>query len=818
MNAALKTTVIGLSLFAGVTITIWGFVQNTPLIVSKFEWRDLAQYAAFLVVGAFVVDQISKRSGLNIFAVGAAVACIIAVLVGAIWPLIVAVWFAVACFRLGLYVLRLLRINATKITAVTAFLTGACVYGTAVGLLAHYPVNYPGLYGIALAAPVLLGWRSILPGVHALQKHLVSPSETRLLDLAIVFIALIHFTVAFMPEVGHDALAMHLFVPAHLASRHEWGFAAGTYVWAVMPMLGDWLFSIGYMLAGEQAARLINVGFIFVLSWLVRDLVLWAHGSKAGARWAVLLFLTTPLTFTESSSLFIESVWASFVVAGSLFIFKILQSDDEKTDCIPLAGLLLGGALAAKAVTFTILPVLLLVLIWRYRAWAKPRLATVLALGFVLLLVIGLIPYATAWHLTGNPVFPFFNHLFQSPLYPALAFDQSSFFVKGVAWDILYQVTFHSGKYLEGTMGAAGFQWLLLFTPALLILIIARQRCGLILFIVAILCCVLTFQQTAYLRYVFPSFAWVAAGIGAAVSVGHGSSVTFSRLLFVIGWSVILLNVAFFKSGTTYGGLFLQPLMSKSGRDTYLNNRLPIRNAVELVNNLNTARSPVAMFSAPLAAGLRSDALYPSWYNHRFRDKVFKAKDSGDMAQILLNYGVDFVMLDDYWVETRGMEDKRNLIEKVTRKIAGFANITVRKLDNSFRFQTELLENTDFVNSDGWNLPSGLRLPEIAGDGITVTAVTPAVQTVEVMPERRYQNSVTAKCADQPGQGRVQVNWLDKNGGFISTDIYVFNCTLPETTRTIEVIAPANATIAAVYATGHSNLPIIITKVSFRQW
>ena len=38
---------------------------------------------------------------------------------------------------------------------------------------------------------------------------------------------------------------------------------SATYVWAVMPMLGDWLFSVGYMLGGETAARLINVGFIY---------------------------------------------------------------------------------------------------------------------------------------------------------------------------------------------------------------------------------------------------------------------------------------------------------------------------------------------------------------------------------------------------------------------------------------------------------------------------------------------------------------------------------------------------------------------------
>ena len=155
-----------------------------------------------------------------------------------------------------------------------------------------------------------------------------------------------------MPEVGHDALAMHLFVPAHLSLRHEWSFDVTKYVWAVMPMMGDWLFSIAYMLGGETAARLINVSFIFILCRLVRDLVLWAGGNAVGARWSVLLFLATPLTFTESSSLYIESVWASFVVAGSLSIFKLLPSaEDNKKIQLPIAGLLLGGALAAKAVT-----------------------------------------------------------------------------------------------------------------------------------------------------------------------------------------------------------------------------------------------------------------------------------------------------------------------------------------------------------------------------------------------------------------------------------------------------------------------------------
>jgi hypothetical protein len=523
------------------------------------------------------------------------------------------------------------------------------------------------------------------------------------------------------------------------------------------------------------------------------------------------LFLTTPLTFTESSSLFIESVWSAFVIAGSLAVLNVAQSQDDHTTNLSLAGIFLGGAAAAKAVTFTILPVLFLVLVWRHRAWIKHDLIGAIAIGLVLFSAIGSIPYATAWNITGNPVFPFFNHVFQSPLWPAVAFEPPAIFAKGLTWDVLYQVTFHSEKYLESTAGSAGFQWLLLFTPALLILLTARHSRGLVLFTVAMLTVALTFQSTAYLRYVFPSFAWVAAGIGVAFSVGYPGSVFFRRFLLVIGWSVILLNLAFFKSGTHYGDLSLQPLMSESGREAYLNNRLPIRNAVELVNNLNSWRSPVAVFSSPFTAGLNSDALYPNWYNYRFQAMVSNTQTSNDMAQLLMDQGVDYVILDNNW----GAPNKRTLIEAVSQQLAVFGGVTVRKLIESYRFQTELLQNPDFRAFDGWSFSTDNFAQAIGRALVTVTA--PAAQPVSVVSGRRYRNSVTAMCADQPAQGRVQTNWHDSKGSFITTNIHVFDCSPTGATESIEVTAPANASTAIVYATGHSNVPIIITEVSFRQ-
>lgn len=821
MTKRFASILVAVSFAIGALLTVWGLghmawpealpFSDTALLSDS----ALRRYLALLSIYALLVLMGAKWSRRSPIVIGVTLSVGLAMLAGALWALLVTLWFALASAILGRAILSVFRIEKDSSNRVFSFLVGAGTYGTAVGLLAHFPANYPGVYGVALAAPLILGWRSLLELGAALGTLFAESGslQTRVnwLEVAIAVVALVHFSVALMPEVGHDALAMHLFIPGHLAARHEWGFDVSTYVWAVMPMLGDWLFSIGYMLAGEQAARLINVGFIFVLGWLIRDLVIWAGGNAIGVRWAVLLFLTTPLTFTESSSLFIESIWTAFVVAGSLAVFKVIQSEGDQATHLPMAGILLGGALSAKAVTFTILPVLFLVLLWRYRSWMKLQSVTALTAGLFLFLSIGVIPYATAWYLTENPVFPFFNQIFQSPFWPAVAFDPPAVFGKGLTWDVLYQVTFHSERFLESRAGAAGFQWLLLFAPAFLILLASRSCRGLVLFVVAALSVALTFQSTAYLRYVFPSFAWVAAGIGVAISAGYPGSVVFRRVLFVVGWTVILLNVAFFKSGTYYGDLSLQALMSKSDRETYLNNRLPIRNAIELVNNLNTGRTAVAVFSSPLTAGLNSDGLYPNWYNYRFQAKVSETKTSGDMADLFMDQGVDYVILDNNW----GTLEKRMMIEGVTQKLNASGSITVRKLDDSYRFQTELLKNPGFLAFDGWTFFTN-KSGQAAGQ-VAVTVTAPASQPVSVVPGRRYQNSVTAMCADQPTQGRVQVNWLDSKGGFITTDINVFNCSSAETSHSMEVTAPANASTAIVYATAHGNLSVIITKVSFRR-
>lgn len=813
----LTETLVSILLLAGTLLTGWGLAHLEWPQALPWAGKDaLIRYLAFLTVCAGMIVVAAYKTKKSPLLVGGAIAAGLALLAGALWPLLVASWFALASAILGRSILAVLKIN-TGGDWLTHFLVGAGVYGTAVGLLAHFPVNYPGVYGAALALPVLVGWRvAVSQGrsfLASLSNEDVAGFKVGALDVAIAAVALVYFVVALMPEVGHDALAMHLFIPTHLSVWHQWGFDADTYVWAVMPLLGDWIFTIGYMLAGETAVRLTNVGFIFVLGWLVRDLVLWAGGSANGAKWAALIFISTPLTFTESSSLFIESVWAAFVVAGTFALLRLCYASGVSKSEMPLAALLLGLAAATKAVTLTILPALLLLMLWHYKSWFRSINLSSWFTATGLFLVAGLIPYVTAWWLTGNPVFPFFNGLFQSPYYPPANFDSAGVFGKGVTWDVLYRATFDSGKYLEASAGASGFQWLLLFVPAAIMLFAIKQRKGLSLLLIGTLVVAAVFQSVSYFRYAFPAWAILAAVMGLALGRISTESKLVKGAWVAAAMGTILLNLLFLGAGAQYRDFPLKSIVDDTHRETYLQGRLPIRNAVKLVNQLNVGSTPVAVFSHPLTAGLKADALYSNWYNFRFQGEINAAGTVQEVASILLQRGVDFVILDSYW---QGGAEKRELIGKATELIAEYGTISVRRVSTEYRFKTELLKNPEFASIEGWVLAPGAEY-DFASGVITTNVAASATQAVQVTPGQRYLNVVVARCAKETTLGRIQINWLDTQGKFVTADIKTFDCAPVWTEQTMEVTTPPAAVVAIVYLTGHTEIPLEFKSNSLRK-
>lgn len=793
-------------LCVGVFATVLGLSLPSSIQASQIK------YLIWLSILVFFIYGLARASRRSTVWIGCTVVLVVALLSGNLWPLFVVVWFAASSLLLGRLVLMKLQVNQMNIDPVTAFLVGAGIFATTVGLLAHFNVNYVGVYGVLLALPLFSGWRFALDQFRCLITRVsIKNSRADLLAAAIVSITLFHFCIALLPEVGFDALAVHLFVPSHLASRHQWGFNPDIYSWALMPMLADWMYSIGYMLAGETAARLINVGFVVVMALLGRELVIWAGGSETGAKWAALLFLSTPLTYTETNSLFIESIWAAYMVAGTLWLVRYVTSRSEAGDALKLSGLVFGLSAAAKAVTFVNLPVFVLLLLYRWRDLLSRKSSVSVTIALVLFLVLGMIPYITAWVVSGNPVFPFYNEIFKSPFYPVVNFD-NTLFKSGVQWDLTYRMLFDSGKYLEASNGASGFQWLILLLPALIILIAQKSHKGVLLFVIGVSLVVFTFQTQSYMRYIFPSFLILSAMLGVALS----NNDTYGKLSKVLTLTAIItfgLNLLFITSGTwAYRSFPENVLWSDKARDQYLEERLPIRRAVEFINYVNSPHTPVAMFSQPFGAGLNADALYPNWYNYRFNNAIKAVDDASSLAGVLSGYASYNVLLDSSW----GTEEKRKIIEESTNKIAEFGSISVRSVKPEYLFKRELLKNPDLSSQDGWSLAPGAEYDPVAKT-MRVTVASNATQIVNVRGNTRYLNSVTARCVNEPSQGRVQVNWLDENGQFVSSDNSIFDCAPTWSEHSIEIFSPSKAVAAVVYVTAHTHAPLEFNINSFRQ-
>ncbi len=805
-----------LSLIAGALLTIWGLAHmQWP---QSLPWSDkgaLIRYLSFLVICTVLVFIGSWWSRKNALLAGAAVAVGIALLSGALWPLLVTLWFGIASALLGQSILNNLNIKLDGDRWLTSFLVGAGVFGTTVGLLSHFSVNYRGVYGVALAFPFLLYRHVFVEESKNLftlsaQENLCVFNSSKI-DIAIAVIALFHFCVALMPETGYDALSMHLFVPTQLALRHHWGFDPALYAMGLIPQLGAWIYSIGYMIGGETASRLINLCFILVLTRLCYQLVFWAGGSDRGGKWAALIFLSTPLTYTESSSLFIESVWAAYVVSAVYWIIKLGSERVDPSSAIKTGGLLIGFASAAKAVTLSNLPVLTLLILYHWRDWLSKKIVFPAIVGLLLFLSVGAIPYITAWIKTGNPIFPFFNAIFKSPYFPTVNFD-NPLFNSGFTWDLPYKLVFDSGRYLEATNGASGFQWLLLLLPALIFTNFLKNTRSILLFVVGIMMVAITFNSQSYLRYVFPSLVLLTAILGVALSGLFAHSLVSKTLSFIAALTVGV-NLLFITAGSwNYRDFPFGILASESARSNYIAERVPLRRAIEFSNLINPFQEPVALLSEGFGAGLNANALYSNWHNYRFNDAISAANDVQSFVNALSAYNSKLVLLDSSW----GTIDKRKIVEDSTNKIANFGRISVRTIRPEFLFIKELLKNSDMNTQEGWSVTPGAIFDPVSKT-MRVSVDLNASQAVSVQGGVHYLNKVTARCADQPSQGRMQVNWLDVQGRFIIANIIPFDCESFWAEHSMEVLSPSNAATAIVYISGHTQTFLDFKKIGFRQ-
>jgi hypothetical protein len=628
---------------AAVFLEVRGFRSGNLLDADIWDpqgMRRLVHYIAVFLVIAVPVMALVPWSFTGLVVALAAFGTALAA--GPVAPLAV-LFFLISACAIGSLLLG--RSNDDSLPSqALATLLGTAVYIFLMTFLARLPVNYPLVWAVLLAAPIAADFARVrrrLAAFFAAIRHAELRSwGERAAAALLVFVLGMHWLVALKPEVGADALAMHLAIPANIAAAHRMTFEPSRYIWSVMPMGADWIYSIVFQLGGEAASRLVNFAMLLaVVTMLYGAARRWL--SRSAALLVAALFASTPLVQLVTGSLFVENVLAALVLAMLAAIWRLGDTGNRRY--LFAAAILAGSALTTK---IGALPLVALALpfaaVEAGRHWRKlsPRPAGACAVALLLLVAAAAPTYAIAYHKTHNPLYPFLNRKF-----PSQYLDHKEEIVTGyhnpIGVRTLYDLTFNTSKFLEASDGSFGFQYLLLAPLALAGLLAIRSRPAVSATVIALAAAYLTLRSDSNARYIYAALPLATVPFAALL----GWTASHNRLLYraLIACAVLCagLNIYFLPASGWWHRDFYSPYtFARHGAGRYLEIAAPERLVIRRYNQIHPG-SALLLASDTNIADVQGDVYENSWHQWNVAIAIQHAADVSAMQALFDQWKVE---------------------------------------------------------------------------------------------------------------------------------------------------------------------------------
>jgi len=831
------------AILCGVGVCAWAAAN--PLNTSRYDMLWAALYSlAFLGAAALSWP---KRGRLLLVAT-LAVLCVwcSVVLLRVPLALLVLVWMLVLSWGVGGSVLDLLGPAGERPLAEQV------VLGTSLGLGSLALLTFAMAACRMLYAPVAYGALVVLSALFIPRRvRRVAPvASARVQDLRAYWgeadlrtyavagaSAVICLSGALMwavaPSIHYDAMAYHLAVPAAYVRQH--GMVPLTQqfrsYWAHN---AEMLYTLGLLLVGQPLPGLLHLVFGLLAAGATYLLGRMVGGVRIGV-FAAALFLATPIIGWEGETAYIDLVVAAYGL-GAVYAAMAWVVEGEP-HMLSVSGVLAGFALGTKLnAAFILAPLAVIALVGLVVRYGPSSLAVRGALRFAVPAVALLAPWCVRdWLWTGNPIFPFYNALFRSPLWPAENefFNFAEFGVRrglaGLAalpWDL----TFHSQGFAEaapqgllGSLALLALPWRYLEGRGA----IGRGwATSAMLFGVLLSGAALWYSVGPYLRYMLPLVGIMAVFAGLNIGLlRRGPSTRLASRAGAVQLACLL-------------------LFGVSGRwvQTVWNWQIPERYPVRLFVGRETARAflsrAVPEYDAfvylegsggpphkVLAVGSEC-SLYTSSDVHWTQSSIdlmqapaaLRSPDA--LERFLREGGYDYVVID--WAQAQANP----------RMYSGVAVLDGAFLQSHARLEfarhdvyvygfwaspppaegrRELLANGGFEALGPGGAPAtwhtyGHPLYSVSGNSahygngaVRATSVDGLFQLVPVKPGSLYTLSHWCR-ADGGGQfARLQVNWLDANRRLVDVSIKVVPAGASWERNEMSATAPEDAKFAQVY-------------------
>jgi hypothetical protein len=534
----------------------------------------------------------------------------------------------------------------TAETHLCATLLGMGVYIFPMPFLARLPVNYPWLYAGLLAIPVVLDvggcWRRMRSWLNLLRAAEARSWGERAALALLVYILVMHWFVVLKPESSADGLSMHLAVPANIAAHHAMTFEPSRFVWAAMPMGAEFSYAIVYLLGGEFAARLLNFAMLLVLEALLFCAVR-RSVPRSAAFLLLALFASGPMVQLVTGSLFVENLLAAMVLGAMTALWRFGEAGEKKF--LYVAAALGGSAMAIKAgaLVFAAFTLLLAIAAAR-RHWKSlgPRPAASCMLAGALFLAAALPPYAIAYGITGNPLFPFLNQRFHSRLLNSKVEVRDARFRQPLTWSTPYGLTFHTNQWYEGQDGSFGFQYLMFAPLALLALLVVRQSPAIGSAVVALGASVVILESEPNARYLYAALPLLSVPFAAVLAWTLSHQRRLYRALLLYIFLCTALNAWFLPASSYYHkDFYLRSPLSRQAREKYAGHAAPIRDAIAYFNRAHPG-SAVLLTADSFAAGLTGEVYENHWHQANVMEQIQGARDLKEIRGLMDRWKVQY--------------------------------------------------------------------------------------------------------------------------------------------------------------------------------
>ncbi len=518
-------------------------------------------------------------------------------------------YFTLACYGIGLGLLRVLHLEApgrgrTLSLDMFALVAGAGIWGFVMSLAAFTSWNSAVVHGLVLGVPAIAAGREVFMRVRVALRAPRGGGQTAADYWAMALLLYVlgaQFLMSLKPEVSADGIAVHLVVPMHMAAHHSWHFDVSQISWAVMPMTAEWCFTTLYLLGGEFAAKLLPFVFL-IISCILIVLLCRRLASRPVALLIAAVYAATPVVQLITGAMFTDTLMAAFLLAAAVLIVHWTEWRDAAA--LPLAGILLGAAMATKVIALSFVAPCLAWIFFNCFGWKRGidrKNLAALVRAAALCAVIAAPPYVTAWMKTGNPVFPYFNDVFRSPHYDINPHWADDRWQTRFSWHAPFDVTFRSSKFLESQNGALGLSWILLM---LLLLTAPRSmftRPMVAALGIGVFFFLFTWSRASYIRYLVPSFPLLLFGFAGYLRALRTEQAKLYRIVIGATVATILSGVFLLpSSGYWHKNFCLNPLKFNAEAAEYIEQNAPARVMVEYLNRMAPGE-PAAFFSNGIA-------------------------------------------------------------------------------------------------------------------------------------------------------------------------------------------------------------------------